>query len=78
MFFFRFWKFLFLLEKNEFRNVKFKSKFTHKLFYRLIILFYVLISLALIPLGYIGLGLMIIIIPLILLFKRFVTNDDFD
>ena len=70
--------FLFLLEKNEFRNVKFKSKFTHKLFYRLIILFYVLISLALIPLGYIGLGLMIIIIPLILLFKRFVTNDDFD
>ena len=70
--------FLFILEKSEFRNVRLKSKIAHKIFYRLMILFYLFLSFGLIPLGYISLVLMIIIIPAIFLFKKLKNNDDFD
>ena len=70
--------FLFLLEKSEFRNVKLKSKLAHEFFYRIMILFYILISFGLIPLGHMSLFLFIIIIPVMCLFKKLKNNNDFD
>ena len=70
--------FAILIDKSGLRNVKLKSKFAHKFFYRIFLLFYFLISLAFIPLGYLSLGLIIIITPFIFLFKKFSNNNDFD
>ena len=70
--------FAILIDKSGLRNVKLKSKFAHKFFYRIFLLFYFLISLAFIPLGHLSLGLIIIITPFIFLFKKFSNNNDFD
>ena len=68
----------FLIEQSGLRNVKLKSEFTHKIFYRIILLFYLMISIALIPLGHLGFMLIIIITPFICLFNKLKNSDDFD
>ena len=65
-------------EGAKMKEFRLKSKIAHKIFYRLMILFYLFLSFGLIPLGYISLVLMIIIIPAIFLFKKLKNNDDFD
>ena len=66
----------FLIEKSGLRNVRLKSKFTHKIFYKIFFLFYVLISIGLIPIGYFSIVLIIVVIPFICLFKKMKNNDD--
>ena len=70
--------FAILIEKSGLRNVKLKSKIAHKIFYRIFLLFYVLISIALIPFGYFSLALIIFMIPLVCLIQKMNNNDDFD
>ena len=68
----------FLIEKSGLRNVKLKSRFAHKIFYQIFILFYFLISIGLIPLGHFSFVLIISITPFIYLINRIKNNDDFD
>jgi hypothetical protein len=70
--------FVFLIEKSGIRNVKLKTEFTHKFFYRLMLLFYFMLSIALIPLGHSSLILLIVILPFIFLMKKLKNSDDFD
>ena len=69
----------FLKDKSGLKNVKLKSKFAHKIFYRIFILFYFAISISFIPLGHLSLGLIILVTPFIFLYKKINNNNnDFD
>ena len=68
----------FLIEKSGLRNVKLKSRFAHKIFYQIFLLFYLFISIGLIPIGHLSFMLIISITPFIFLIKRIKNNDDFD
>ena len=68
----------FLIEKSGLRNVKLKSRLAHKIFYQIFLLFYLFISIGLIPIGHLSFMLIISITPFIFLIKRIKNNDDFD
>lgn len=67
------------LDGKELRNVRLRSKAAHKAFYIFYFLFVILISLALIPFGYMCLVLLIIIIPILIIINkcRKKKTDDF-
>ena len=60
----------FQLDGKELRNIRIHSKIAHKIFYKIFFSFIFLIALALIPLGYICLSLLIIAIPIIIIIKK--------
>ena len=68
----------FLIEKSGLKNVKFKSKFAHDFFYKILLSFYFFISIGLIPVGYFSLGLIVFIIPFICLINKMKNNDIFN
>lgn len=68
----------FLIDKSGLGNAKFKTKFTHNLFYKILILFYFFISIGLIPVGFFSLVFIIFVIPFIYLFNKIKNNDTFN
>ena len=68
----------FVLDGSALQYIKLKSKYTHRLFYKIAILFYLFMALALIPVGYMSLSVIIISIPFICLIKKAQKEDDFD
>ena len=69
---------VFVLDGSALKYIKLKTKYAHRLFYKISILIYFWLSLALIPVGYMSLVLLIISIPFIFLIKRFKREDDYD
>ena len=69
---------IFVLDGSALGYIKLKSKFAHRLFYKIAILFYFCISLALVPAGYLSLGVIIVFSPLFCLIKKARKDDDFD
>ena len=70
----------FQFDGKELRNVRFHSKIAHKIFYILYALFYLCISIGLIPFGYICLVILILLIPILIIInkiKKKKMGDDF-
>ena len=69
----------FQFDGKEVRNVRFHSKSAHKAFYIFYILFFIFISLGLIPFGYICLVLLLFAIPILILINKIrkKKGDDF-
>ena len=68
----------FVLDGSALQYIKLKSKYAHRLFYKIAILFYLFMAIALIPVGYMSLSVIIISIPFICLIKNAKKEDDFD
>lgn len=64
--------------KPGMKNIKFKSTFGHKCFYRIFLIYCFLISIILIPFGHVCLILIIFATPFFILIKRMLCRDDFD
>ena len=69
---------IFVLDGSALGYIKLKSKIAHRLFYRIAILFYICISFAMIPLGYMSFVLIIIFIPLICLINKTKKENEYD
>lgn len=69
---------IFVLDGSALGYIKLKSKFAHRLFYRIAILFYICISFALIPIGYMSFGFIIIFIPAICLINKTKKENEYD
>ena len=69
---------IFVLDGSALKYIKLKSRCAHRLFYKISILAYLCLSLALIPLGYISLALIVISTPFFLLIKRTKSDYEFD
>ena len=69
---------VFVLDGSALKYIKLKTKCAHRLFYKISILFYLWLSLALIPVGYISLALIVISIPFFCLIKRNKTEYEYD
>ena len=69
---------IFVLDGSALKYIRLKTKYAHKLFYKIAILVYFWLSLALIPVGYISLFLIIISLPFICLIKRAKREDEYD
>ena len=69
----------FQFDGKEVRNVRFHKKSSHKTFYIFYILFFIFISLGLIPFGYICLVLLLITIPILIIMNKLRKRkgDDF-
>ena len=69
----------FQFDGKEVRNVRFHSKSAHKAFYIFYILFFIFISLGLIPFGYICLALLLFAIPILIIINKIKKKkgDDF-
>ena len=67
----------FQFDGKELRNVRFHSKIAHKIFYAFYAIFIALISIGLIPFGYICLVLLIILIPILIIIHKCKKKDDF-
>jgi hypothetical protein len=70
----------FQFDGKELRNVRLHSKVLHKIFYILYSLFYLCISIGLIPFGYICLVILILFIPILIIINKIRkkrTGDDF-
>ena len=70
----------FQLDGKELRNVRLHSKVFHKIFYTLYKLFYLCISIGLIPFGYICLVILILLVPILIIInkiKKKRIGDDF-
>ena len=60
----------FQFDGKELRNVRFKSKMAHKIFYTLYKLFLIFISIALIPFGYISFVILLLAIPILIIINK--------
>ena len=60
----------FQLDGKELRHIRFHSKVFHKIFYTLYKLFYLCISIGLIPFGYICLVILILLIPILIIINK--------
>jgi len=69
---------IFVLDGSALGYIKLKSKFAHRLFYKIAILFYICISLALIPIGYMSFVFIIIFIPIICLINKTKKENEYD
>ena len=69
---------VFVLDGSALKYIKLKSSYAHKLFYKFAILFYFWLSLALIPVGYMSLAIIIIFFPIIYLIKKQKWQDECD
>jgi len=69
---------VFVLDGSALKYIRLKTKYAHRLFYKIAILFYFWLSLALIPVGYMSLAVIIIIIPFIFLIKKFKREDEYE
>ena len=69
---------VFVLDGSALKYIKLKTRFAHRLFYKIAILVYFWLSLALIPVGYISLFLIILSIPFICLIKKTKREDEYD
>ena len=68
----------FQLDGKELRNVRFHSKPAHKVFYIFFALSIILISIGLIPFGYICLILLLLLIPILLIINKIKKKDKDD
>ena len=68
----------FVLDGSAMKNIKLKSIFAHKLFYKTVYGFYVAIGFAYIPIGYMFLVLFIIFAPIICIIKNLREKSDED
>jgi hypothetical protein len=69
---------VFVLDGSALRYMKLKSKNLHKLFYKIAILFYFFMAIALIPAGYISLTIIIISLPFVFLIYHTKKEIEFD
>ena len=60
----------FQFDGKELRNVRFHSKFAHKVFYIFYFLFFICISIGLVPFGYMCLVLLILLIPIFAIISK--------
>ena len=66
----------FVLDGSAMKNIKLKSLFTHKLFYKIVYLFFISIGIAYIPLGYMSLVILAIASPIVCIIKRIRMRND--
>ena len=69
---------VFVLDGSALKYIKLKSNYAHKLFYKIAILFYFWLSLALLPVGYMSLVLIIVVFPIFYLIKKTSIGDECD
>lgn len=69
---------IFVLDGSALGYIKLKSKLAHRLFYRIAILFYICISVAMIPIGYMSFVFIIIFIPIICLINKTKKENEYD
>ena len=60
------------------KNIKLKTLFTHKLFYKIVYLFFISIGIAYIPLGYMSLVILAIASPIFCIINRIRMRNDED
>ena len=66
----------FVLDGSAMKNIKLKSLFAHKLFYKLVYGFFISIGFAYIPLGYMSLVLFVVFAPLVCIFNKIREKND--
>ena len=66
----------FVLDGSAMKNIKLKSIFAHKLFYKIVYGFFVAIGFAYIPIGYMSIALFIIFAPFICIFNNLRDKSD--
>ena len=66
----------FVLDGSAMKNIKLKSLFAHKLFYKIVYGFFIAIGFAFIPIGYISLVLLIISGPIFFIFNKIREKND--
>ena len=66
----------FVLDGSAMKNIKLKSLYTHKLFYKVVYAFYLAIGIAYIPLGYMSLAILSIFAPAACLFNKLRTMNN--
>ena len=65
----------FVLDGSAMKNIQLKSPFNHKLFYKIVYAFFISISVALIPLGYLGLAGIAVILPIYCIYTKIKKKD---
>ena len=68
----------FVLDGSAMKNIKLKTLFTHKLFYKIVYLFFISIGIAYIPLGYMSLVILAIASPIFCIINRIRMRNDED
>ena len=66
----------FVLDGSGMKNIKLKSRFLHKLFYKIVYAFFVAIGVAYIPLGYMSLVVLAIFAPAACIFNKIREKND--
>ena len=66
----------FVLDGSAMKNIKLKSLFAHKLFYKIVYGFFIAIGFAFIPIGYISLVLFTISAPIVCIFNKIREKND--
>ena len=68
----------FVLDGSAMKNIKLKTPMNHKLFYKIVYGFFLCLSIAFIPFGYISLALLIIAIPILCIYYKITKKDGED
>ena len=68
----------FVLDGSAMKNIKLKSLFAHKFFYRIVYAFFFCIAIAFIPIGYFSLIGLVISIPIICIYNKIKKKDGED
>ena len=66
----------FVLDGSAMKNIKLKSSYAHKLFYKIVYGFFLSIGIAYIPIGYISLALLIIFAPIVFVINKIRQKND--
>ena len=68
----------FVLDGSAMKNIKLKSLFAHKFFYKVIYLFYIFIGIAYIPVGYMSIAFFLISAPILCIYNKIKEKSEED
>jgi hypothetical protein len=66
----------FVLDGSGMKNIKLKSLYAHKFFYKVVYAFYISIGIAFIPIGYMSLAVFSVLLPGVCIYNKIKKNNE--
>ena len=66
----------FVLDGSGMKNIKLKSLYAHKFFYKVVYAFYISIGIAFIPIGYMSLAVFSVLLPAVCIYSKIKKNNE--